>query len=334
MENTENDHIENLPSLPDHNTPVRIPSAEDIVQQFLADRDVRESSKESYERSLKVYFEWVVTYSKPLSQLTLPDLLKYKSDLLARGLGANTVSSYLIAVRLLYEWLESKRMSPNIAKGLKSPRSSKSFKKMPLTAEQATQLLNYFKNAINAAGTNKPLCLSAMRDFAIVNLLLRTGLREMEPLAANIDNISARGAKRVLYVRSKGKDGKEDYVVLTDKAYGPISDYLGDRGAVPIGSPLFASSSNNNAGGRVSTGHVRRIVKEGLRAIGLNGKEYSTHSLRHFCATMIIEASGKVESAQWVLRHANPATTMIYGAMAKEKIRLEEPPEELLDSII
>ena len=62
----------------------------------------------------------------------------------------------------------------------------------------------------------------SLRDFAIVNLILRTGLRTIEVVRADVGDITFKGNRRILRVWGKGHDTKDDFVVLTDKTYLPI----------------------------------------------------------------------------------------------------------------
>lgn len=303
----------------------------DLIRMFLAEQDVRGSSRETYARNIRWYFEWVENTSRQLRDLTLADMLEYKQFLLDKKLGSSTVGSYLTVVKLFYEWAAAKKLYPNITEGLKLPRMKKEFQKMPLKPEQARQFLEHFSKRVFSAAGDPKHAFSAERDFALVNLLIRTGLREMEPIGANIEDIGTRGGKRCLFIRSKGKSDKTDYVILSDKAWGPLANYLSlhPEGALG-GAPLFV----NQHGKRLNTSHVRKIVKAALRAIGLTGREYSTHSLRHTAASLMVAATGSSEGAQAVLRHKNAATTALYTGVAREQARLDSPPEELLDDII
>jgi integrase/recombinase XerC/integrase/recombinase XerD len=138
----------------------------------------------------------------------------------------------------------------------------------------------------------------------------------------------------VLWVHGKGRDSKDAFVVLTDKAYEPIRAYLEARGAVKADEPLFLSGCNRNQAGRLSTRAISRICKDGLKAIGLNEKAFTAHSLRHTTAVNILRAGGNLNDAQGVLRHSNPATTQIYTASINEEIRLRNPAEALIDAIL
>lgn len=291
------------------------------VATFISTQDVKESSRSLYSRTLSQYFGWLEETGRLSRFLTLTrqDVLEYKDSLLASGLSALTVSSYIVAVRKFYEWAESERKYPNIAKGIKTPRRKQAFKKQHLTDTKSQELLQHFQDL-------------SLRDYAIVNLMLRTGLRTIEIARADVGDITFKGERRVLLVWGKGHTEKDDFVVLTEKAYEPIHNYLVTRKGVKAGEPLFTSTSHQNRGERLTTRTISSICKEGLKAIGLDGKEYTAHSLRHTTAVAILKHGGAITDVQEVLRHTSPATSQIYTESVKEELRLERAPESVLDS--
>jgi integrase/recombinase XerD len=296
--------------------PLRI---KELVDSFIQAQDVKQTSKNLYRRTLKQYFNWVDEKGYLLSEIARTQLLEYKGDLLSSGLSSLTVSSYITSVRRFYEWTEANKFYPNVAKGVKSPKRKQQFKKQPLLPSQATELLEYYQG-------------KALRDYAIITLLLRTGLRTIEVVRANVEDLTYKGSQRVLLVHGKGRDEKDNFVILTDKTYQPIAEYLKTQKRNPS-EPLFTSTSNNSKGGRLTTRTISQIAKEGLRAIGLDERAFTAHSLRHTTAVNILRAGGSLETAQFTLRHANPATTQIYTATLEEERRLENSGEALLDSL-
>jgi integrase/recombinase XerC/integrase/recombinase XerD len=294
---------------------------EELVDSFISSQDVKQSSKLLYRRTLKQYFNWVESKTYYLSEISRAQLIEYKEELLSSGMSSLTVGSYITSVRRFYEWTEANKYYPNVAKGIKSPKRKQQFKKQPLLPEQATALLSYYQD-------------KALRDFAIVNLLLRTGLRTIEVIRANVEDIVFKGSQRVLLVHGKGRDERDNFVLLTEKTYQPIAQYLALRGNLSGTDPLFSSISNNSKGERLSTRTISYIAKEGLKAIGLDEKSFTAHSLRHTTAVNILRAGGSLETAQFTLRHSNPATTQIYTATLTEERRLQNSGEALIDSLI
>jgi integrase/recombinase XerD len=299
---------------------INLQRIEELVDSFINSQDVKQSSKLLYRRTLKQYFSWVESKSYLLSEIARPQLLEYKDELLTSGMSSLTVGSYITSVRRFYEWTEANRYYPNIAKGIKTPKRKQQFKKQPLLPAQATALLSYYQD-------------KALRDYAIVNLLLRTGLRTIEVIRANIEDITFKGSQRVLLVQGKGRDERDNFVLLTDKAYQPIAQYLATRDNINSSEPLFTSTSNNSKGERLTTRSISFIAKEGLKAIGLDERSFTAHSLRHTTAVNILRAGGSLETAQFTLRHSNPATTQIYTATLNEERRLQNSGEALIDNL-
>lgn len=291
-----------------------------IVNTFLLSQDVNKSSRDLYRRVLRLFFNWVDLNKFNLNQLTRVEVIKYKEDCLQEGKSTLTVGSYLVAIRKFYEWLESNKLYPNIAKGIKTPKRSQTFKKQALTQEQCKSILNYLQT-------------KQKRDYAIVNLLLRTGLRTVELKRALVEDITFKGGKRVLMVQGKGRDNKDNFVILTDKAYKPVKEYLVLRGKVNSKEPLFTSTSNNSKGKTLTTRTISKIVKDALVAVGIDSKHITAHSLRHTTAVNILRQGGSLTDAQGVLRHSNPNTTQIYTRTIEEELRIKNAPEELLDTV-
>ena len=292
----------------------------DLVDSFINSQDVKLSSKELYRRTLKQYFNWIDKKNFILSEIARPQLLEYKDELLLSGMSSLTVASYITSVRRFYEWTEANKFYPNIAKGIKSPKRKQQFKKQPLLPAQATSLLNHYQD-------------KSKRDYSIISLLLRTGLRTIEIIRANVEDIVFKGSQRVLLVHGKGRDEKDNFVLLTDKSFKPLEDYLATRSKVNNTDPLFISTSNNSKGDRLTTRSISFIAKEGLKAIGLDERSFTAHSLRHTTAVNILRAGGSLETAQFTLRHSNPATTQIYTATLNEERRLQNSGEALLDNL-
>jgi len=293
---------------------------EELINSFIEAQDIKPNSKQLYRRTLKQYFNWIDRKGYSLSNVARPQIIEYKEDLLNSGKSSLTTGSYITAVKLFYEWTEANKYYPNIAKGVGSPKRKQQFRKQPLLPSQATELLNYYQS-------------KALRDYAIVSLLLRTGLRTIELIRANVEDIVFKGSQRVLLIQGKGRDERDNFVVLTDKTFKPIEEYLKTRGTTIGTSPRFISSSNNNKGEGLTTRTISYIAKEGLKAIGLNDKSFTAHSLRHSTAVNILRAGGSLETAQFTLRHSNPATTQIYTATLNEERRLQNSGEALIDSL-
>lgn len=299
-------------------TPVENGKCESLdfaIETFIAQCDVRENSRRHYRKELRIFFDWVDCTGRQVNNLTRADIIAFKDSLLQSHSNL-TIASYLVSIRKFYEWTEGYKLYPNIAKGIKSPKRKNAYLKEHLRENQIADLLKFFEGN--------------MRDYAIVNLLLRTGIRTIELVRANIDDITYKGGQRILKVWGKGHDERDSFVVLTDKAYAPIKEYLSTRKSATLKEPLFVSDSHRNYGERLCTKTISSMCKRGLRAIGLDAHEYTAHSLRHTTAVMLLK-SGTIADVQSVLRHCSPATSQIYTKSVEEELRLAMPSEKKLD---
>ena len=311
--------MEGIIKVSEASTPIVNPdvSIEKAIEAFVAECDIRENSRNVYRRGLQYFFKWVENTGRTIYELTRADIITFKDSLLSTHSNLS-VASYLVALRRFYEWTEGNKLYPNIAKGIKSPKRKNAYLKEHLRENQIADLLAHFEGNT--------------RDYAIVNLLLRTGIRCIEVVRANVEDITFKGGQRILRVWGKGRDERDAFVVLTDKAYQPIKAYLETRGSTTLKEPLFISTSNRNLKGRLTTRSISKICKEGFRAIGIDGKEYTAHSLRHTTAVLLLK-NGSLSDVQSVLRHSSPATSQIYTKSIEEELRLANPSEMKLDGI-
>jgi integrase/recombinase XerC/integrase/recombinase XerD len=275
-----------------------------LIESFLLAQDVGGTSKVVYRRALKRFKEFlsIREASGGVGYLTKTDIVQYKSHLLAEGLSPRTGNLYLTAVRQFFKYLESSRIYPDVSAGLKGFKRSYGFNRDPLTLQQARDLLTSIDTST----------MLGLRDFAMINLMLRTGLRTMEVVASNVGDIRQTSNATLLYVRSKGKDAKDDFVVLTREAYEPITRYLAARRCTDPRAPLFVSHSTSNPGERLTSQSLRLNVKKRLMVIGVLSPRISAHSLRHTFATMALANGATIEQVRDALRHASIVTTQIY----------------------
>jgi integrase/recombinase XerC/integrase/recombinase XerD len=272
----------------------------ELVSSFLAAQDIRPISKLLYQKGLERFLAWLET-----TGIIRPDreaVLKFKAFLQESRLSAGTVNSYLTAVKRFFTWLESSRRYPNVAKDIKGIKQPKGHLRESPTVGQVKQMLTQ----IDAS------TLQGKRDFAAINLMARTGLRTIEVIRADVEDIKQEAGEALLFVQGKGRDSKDEFVLLTEASLKPILDYLKARGKVDPGDPLFVSASDRNGGRRLTTRTLRQISKDAFRSIGIDKKKLSAHSLRHFFATQSLKAGAPLLQVKEAMRHSSIETTQRY----------------------
>ena len=288
-----------------------------LVQQYIATLDVTPKSRETYRKSLKQFMQFID--NNGITQPTRNDILAYKRYLLEQY-KACTVSSYMTAVKGLFIYLESTHMYPNIANGIKGAKHQKGFRKDALTIDQVKRILSGIDTG----------SIEGLRNYAMINLFVRTGLRTIEVHRANIEDIRQEGGEALLYIQGKGRDSKDSFVFLTDSTLYPIQKYLMARRTIDPKAPLFASHSDRNEGERITTRTISWIVKQAMRTVGIDSERLTAHSLRHTAVTFSLIAGATIQEAQAMARHSNVNTTLIY---AHNIDRIAKAPERKIDAL-
>lgn len=313
----------------------------DIFERYLKSVDAKESTRATYRKALDCFDHWIDDLGTAFLELSHADIVAYKDYLLNSNKSALTINLYLSALRGFFKWADGEEICKNIANGVGSVRTNKeTFRRMHLENDQGAQLLEQAMAPKEVAGANAGLTRKlnsneaaiALRNYAMINLMLRTGLRTIEVSRADVGDITNKKSIRTLKVWGKGRVDKDDFVVLTDPAYLPIKEYLNEvRPHAQAAEPLFAGIGLGHNGNRLSTRSIQSICKEALREIGLEGHEYSAHSLRHTTGTQILKNGGTMWDVQNVLRHKSPATSQLYVNTIMEDKRLDDASEQLLD---
>jgi integrase/recombinase XerC len=291
---------------------------DDIFSKWLHYTDVMPKSHATYTRAIKMfvaYLRW-----NNIEKPTREDIVAYR-DLLKKEHKPNTVQLYLTAVRLFFRWTEQEYIYPNIAEHIKGAKVDREHKKDYMTADQVKIVLNSIDRCT----------LRGKRDYALLTLMFTTGLRTISIARANIEDIGTLGDTAALFYQGKGHEDKAEAVILAEPVEAAIRDYLKARGRAAGKKPLFISMAHRNAGERMTTRSISRIVKETLINAGYDSDRLTAHSLRHTAATLNLLNGATIEETQQLLGHSNINTTMIYSHALK---RINNHSEERIASAI
>jgi len=202
---------------------------------FLDDLDITSRTRSVYGSSLRRFI--IYTRERSVVAVTRSLLVAYREALLASGLSVRSVSLYLTPVRTFCHWLMERGLIPEFAGNVKGLRIPREYARDALSREQAVALLvNLEANATTLAGK---------RDFALISLLLNTGIRGIEAVRARIGDLAQREGRCVLFLQRKARLDRDSMVLIQPSVESTIRDYLKTRfdgQLVSPREPLFAGA--------------------------------------------------------------------------------------------
>lgn len=247
-----------------------------------------------------------------IKRITLNDLHSYLAYLTRnKNSKAATRSRKVSSIKTFFNYLTAKAnlLEINPAQNLESPKLDKRIPKY-LSLEDSNKLLDTVKDKEN--DRNKE------RDYTMITLFLNCGMRLSELVNINLSDIDFNQNKLTVI----GKGNKERTIYLNDACINAINTYLKvrprDKVKVDAKDALFLSERRE----RISQRTVQNVVKNELRAAGLDTKKYSVHKLRHTAATLMYQHGHvDIRALQELLGHESISTTEIYTHVDNSQVR-------------
>jgi integrase/recombinase XerD len=151
------------------------------------------------------------------------------------------------------------------------------------------------------------------RDYALITLLLRLGLRRGEVARLTLDDIDWRAGELVVH----GKGGREDRLPLPADVGQAIAAYLRRGRPVSDRREVFLCARAPYA--PIASGTVASTVRRACRRAGI--PEVGSHRLRHTTACEMVSAGVPIVRIGQVLRHRSLQSTAIYARVDIEQLR-------------
>jgi site-specific recombinase XerD len=243
-----------------------------------------------------------------LSGTTPTDIVRFMQHLTSRGkpFRDKTPPTHL---RNFFQYLfKSGKTATNLALAIPSI-AQRYGARLPrhLTPEQIDSL-------ILAVRADTPI---GRRNYAMVLLLARLGLRAPEVIAMQIDDIDWRAGE--IIVRGKGQ--RHDRVPLPQEVGKALADYI-RRDRVTTSRALFVTDRAPHR--PFSDGQVlNAILKDAFAGAGLTPPTpyVGSHILRHSLATALVQRGASLAEIGDMLRHRSRASTMIYAKLDIDGLR-------------
>lgn len=246
----------------------------------------------SYRRDLEAFRAFLG--EAPLEDAGRQQVRGFVGHLHRRGLSPRSIHRSLSALRTFYAYLiRERRVAANPAEHVPAPRQGRPLPRT-LAPEQAQALMD------GGPSGGRASAFEALRDHALLELLYSSGLRVSEAAGLDLSGLDrAGGEARVL-----GKGRKTRVVPVGRKARQALEAYLPARAerAAEGETALFITRRGRRMSVRAMQDRVRK----------LSGGAASPHTLRHSCASHLLESSGDLRAVQEMLGHANLSTTQVY----------------------
>jgi integrase/recombinase XerD len=172
--------------------------------------------------------------------------------------------------------------------------------------EQIRQLLTSFNR-------RTPL---GRRDYAIVLLLSRLGLRANEVSGLELEDIHWDAGQ----VSVRGKRGHRTVLPLPADVGAAIAAYL-RHGRPPSASRRVFLRSKAPIQGFLGQCAIGSIVRHALHRAGLTAPTTGAHQFRHALATRMLRRGASLTEIGDILRHRSPETTMVYAKVDLAALR-------------
>lgn len=255
------------------------------------------------------------------------------------AMAERSLARILASVRGLHRyWAQEGRTGHDPAAHVTAPKPTETLPKA-LSVEQIGRLLE----------APSPATSLGLRDRALLEFLYATGARITEAVSLDVDDvyvISQRAdagvpghpeaeedtgaSDQLVVVRVTGKGDKQRLVPVGTYAQQAINNYL-TAGRPELAEAVARSSAKtrrapspalflNKLGGRLSRQSAWTILQRHAEAAGIE-QEVSPHTLRHSCATHMLDGGAGIRMVQEMLGHASVTTTQIYTKVTAEALQ-------------
>ena len=223
-------------------------------------------------------------------------------DKIKIGVKIATISTYYNKLIIFVRWLENNdylekySVSNRIVKPIK-PRyeDDKALDEMEISKIASAITINTLENR-----------LLLVRDLAILNLFIYTGVRKGELLALRVKDIDFE--KRLIFIRGvTSKSKKSRYIPLHSNLESSLKSYLNQRKTHCFTSEYLIVSTKEDKG--LSTHGLKFWVSKYVK---LSGVKFHAHQFRHTFACSMAKNNADITSIMRVLGHSTFKMTERY----------------------
>ncbi len=288
---------------------------EDLLNTFkamLEQQDLSGSSITSYLQGINVFTTWALDFYQQevsLLEITTNDLRAYREYVskIQRRKPA-TINHHIQVLKRFYAWAEKTKLIPD------NPASALHFVKRATITKPNALNKDEIHALLRAAGLSTHGL--ATRNYAIVQLLLQSGLRVGELNNLLVKDIIIRERSGCVNVVD-GKGRKHREIPLNSIARRAIASYLGTREPLEPDNILFTTKRGEQGTIRA----LQSLISSLAKRANITRIHVTAHTLRHTFATQFLQANpGCLVELAMLMGHESVNTTAIYTKASKEKL--------------
>lgn len=288
----------------------------DYQTYLRVEKGLRPLTCEAYLSDLRTFAEFLENRNGVLFRAAQDDVAAFLEHLRGHGIDSRSSARKLSCLRGFYKWLLlDRRIHHDPTLNIESPKAWKVLPKS-LAEPEVTEMLE--RAAL--AATHPQARATALRDYAILELLYSGGLRVSEVISLHTSDLFLDSGR----VQVRGKGDKERIIPLGRTAMDAIGTYLNE------GRPHLAriTTARKSAAPRTDTACLflslrgMPLTRQWVwHLVKLADSSASPHMLRHSCATHMVEHGADLRSVQLMLGHADISTTQVYTHLALGRLK-------------
>ena len=165
----------------------------------------------------------------------------------------------------------------------------------------------------------------ADRDLALFNLAIDSKLRGCDLVSITVGDVAPSGSVRDRAMIVQRKTGRPVQFEITEPTRAALGAWITSH---HLTETDFLFPSRVRVKPHLSTRQYGRIVEKWVSSIGLDPKQYGTHSMRRTKASLIYKKTGNIRAVQLLLGHTKLESTMRYlGIEVDDAIAISEQIE-------
>ena len=286
--------------------------------EYLTTGGYRKRTVSDYVPELFSFSRWLCdnTDIDDIDDITGEILGDYTASLYSRTLSSATINRKIAVLRSFFGALHREnKLYADLRQYLHAPKISRPLPKALLSEAEMAGVFSYLERNTSFTTVKSRAEALQLRDHALFEVAYGTGMRRCELMALTPDDINYDDG--VIFIRD-GKGGKQRMVPIGETGMRVVHRYATE--GRPLLKPRTPALFVSMRGKAIDHYSILVIIQRILRNAGIN-KNVTLHSIRHCCATHMLNRGADIRYVQEMLGHASLNTTQVYTHVSIQRLR-------------